>query len=109
MLLLTVLIALMPLVQACGTDEQEATPERRATGPAAESAGAEHQGQEGSVLRIPAERVQVLGMQVEAVWRGAVRETITTTAFIEPHANRIVHVTPRIPGKTEKYRKHVYP
>jgi biotin carboxyl carrier protein len=99
MLLLTVLIGLMPLLQACGKDEQEARSEKRAEGPAAASAGAEHQGREGSVLRIPADRMKALGIRVEAVRRGAVPETITATAFIEPNANRIVHVTPRIPGK----------
>lgn len=99
MLLLTVLIALMPLVQACGKDEHKAKSKERAEEPAAASVGAEHQGQEGSVLRIPAERVTALGIQVEAVRRGVVPETITTTAVIEPNANRIVHVTPRLPGK----------
>jgi membrane fusion protein, heavy metal efflux system len=99
MLLLTVLIGLMPLLQACGKDEQEARSEKRAEGRAAGSGGAEKQGQAGAVLQISAERVKALGIRVEAVRRGAVPETITATAFIEPNANRIVHVTPRIPGK----------
>jgi membrane fusion protein, heavy metal efflux system len=98
-LLMMWLIALILLVQACGREEHEAKSERRAEGPTAGSGGPENQGQEGSVLRIPADRVKALGIRVEAVRRGAVPQTITTTAFIEPNANRIVNVTPRLPGK----------
>jgi hypothetical protein len=54
-LLLPLLIALIPLLQAYGKEEHEAKPERRAEGRAAGSGGAENQGQEGLVLRIPSE------------------------------------------------------
>jgi hypothetical protein len=52
-LLLSLLIALMPLLHACGKEEHEAKSERRSEGPATGSGGAENQGQESAVLRIP--------------------------------------------------------
>lgn len=95
-LLLLSLIAFVPLVQSCG--QQDAKSEQSAEGPAAPG-GAEARTEEGSVVRIPADRLTALGIAVQPAKRGFLPETITVTAVIEPNVDRVSHVTSRIQAR----------
>jgi cobalt-zinc-cadmium efflux system membrane fusion protein len=70
-------------------------------GTAASKPAASERGAEGSngIVRIGPDAQRTIGLQTATVREGTVAGEITTTAVIKPNDYRLVHVSPRIPGK----------
>src|SRR5579875_2099663 len=94
MITVSVIVALTLAATVCASC-------RNGGGTAASKPAASERGAEGSngIVRIGPDAQRTIGLQTTTVREGTVAGEITTTAVIKPNDYRLVHVSPRIPGK----------
>ena len=76
-------------------------------GHGAEAHGHAHGHEEEKVVRVPAERAQQLGIQVEVARAGGLQTSLTLSGTVALNAERRVHVVSRIPGIVQESRKQL--
>lgn len=97
---LVVFVAVVTLVSLQGCDRGEAPAENgQAEIKLNPRAAAEPRTEESSLVTLATDRLTTIGIVVQPAERGFLPETITPTAVIAPNANRIAHVTSRIPAR----------
>ena len=97
---LFVFVALVSIVSVQGCGKSEAPSENgQATMKRNPGAAAEPRTEESSLVTLSTDRLTTIGIVVQPAERRSLPETITPTAVIAPNANRIAHVTSRIPAR----------
>lgn len=96
-LLLPAVLIMMAVVAGCrnerGVDRGQPTAATQAEQPSETSE---------NIVAIGAAAQRTIGLKTETAHQGTVAGLLTTTAIIKPNEYRLVHVSPRIPGKAIK-------